>query len=182
MARKWNWKKKYGDFSVQQLLELLNDDSFTDKYIPTYILGELKAEEAVPKLIKNLDFTENEALWTEYDNIATIFALGKIKDKRAVKSLTKLLENKPFDVITTAAWALGEIGDKGALPDLEKALENDEHEMWWSAGIETADCIFDEMFCDGEGESFIPIFNYIQDITFKEKSTIEKAISKLKKK
>ena len=182
MGRKWNWRKKYGNLSVQQLLILLKDDSFENKYIPIYILGELKAKEAVDVLIKRLDFHENEVLWEETDNLVAIYALGKIKDGRAVKPLIKLLKNKPFDVISAAAWALGEIGDKRAIPALEDALKDDEYDLWWSDGIDSADSIFDDMFSDGEGEGFIPIFNHIQRTTFSHESSIIKSIRKLKKK
>lgn len=182
MGRKWNWKRKYGNLTVQQLLGLLNDDNFENKYIPIYILGELKAKEAVDDLIKILDFHENEVLWEETDNLAAIYALGKIKDERAVEPLIKLLKNKPFDVSSAAAWALGEIGDKRAIPDLEDALKEDEFDIWWTAGIETADTMFDDMFCDGEGEGFVPIFDHIQDTTFTDESSIVKSIRKLKKK
>lgn len=181
MGRKWNWKKKYGNLSVQQLLNLLNDDSHDDKYIPIYILGELKAKEAVEDLIEILDFHQNEALWEEIDNLAAIYALGKITDVRAVEPLIKLLKNKPYDIISAAAWALGEIGDKRAIPALEDALKDDEYEMWWSAGIDTAESIFEEFF-DGEGEEFVPIFDHIQNTTFTDESSIIKSIRKLKKK
>jgi hypothetical protein len=181
MGRKWNWKKKYGNFSVQQLLTLLNDDSNDEKFIPIYILGELEAKEAVDDLIKILDFSENEILWEELDNLAAVYSLGKIKDERAVKPLIKLLKNKPFDVTSAAAWALGEIGDKRAIPALEKALKDDEYDTWWSEGIETAEHLVDQMIFQDE-KAFVSIFNHIQSTTFGDESSIEKSLRKLKKK
>ncbi|MDP3396864.1 MAG: HEAT repeat domain-containing protein [Methanoregula sp.] len=182
MARKWNWKKKYGNLSVQQLLGLLKDDSFENKYIPIYILGELKAKEAVDDLIKILDFSENEVFGVEFESFAAIYALGKIKDKHAVEPLIKLLKNKTYDIISAAAWALGEIGDTRAIPALEEALIDDEFDYYWSTSSipSIEDLAYD--LCDSGGVGFVPIFRYIQDITFSDESSIDKSLRKLKKK
>ena len=180
MGRKWNWKKKYGNLTVEQLLSLAKDSPCEETYLPIYILGELKAKEAVDVLIKRLDFHENEVLWEELDNLSVIYSLGKIKDEHAVKPLIKLLKNKPFDVTSAAAWALGEIGDKRAIPALEKALKDDEFEYWWTAGIETAEHLLDQMIIEDE-KAFVSVFNYIQNTTFGDESSIEKSLRKLKK-
>ena len=180
MGRKWNWKKKYGNLTVQELLSLAKDSPCEETYLPIYILGELKAKEAVTDLINMLYFSENDVIWQELDNLVTIYALGKIKDDRAVKPLIKLLKNKPFDVISAAAWALGEIGDKRAIPALEKALKDDEFDGWWDEGIETADHLIDDMIIEDE-KAFVSVFNYIQSTTFGDESSIEKSLKKLKK-
>lgn len=51
--------------------------------------------------------------------------LGKIRDKQAVPTLIKALEDEDPDVRRKAAVALGQIGDRSALGPLVQALESD---------------------------------------------------------
>jgi hypothetical protein len=92
-----------------------------------YILGSLGAVEAVQPLIKKLVYPPADTVWDNQNNLAIAWALGKIKDKRAVKPLIRLLKSNSDDVRTVSAWALGQIGDKSAIPPLVEALKTDEH-------------------------------------------------------
>jgi hypothetical protein len=187
----WDWKKEYGKSSVDELIdEFLNSDDFEKRSKAAFVLNKkralkkLKDTSAVEQIIKWFDFRDNEVLGDvdEHENLIAIWTLAKIKDKRAVKPLTRLLKNKPTDVIAAAAWALGEIGDKSALPALKKAMiyEGDIAGLW-SSGIEPSpEFLIEECIAANinDEHAFVIIFNQIISDTI-HYSTIEEALKKL---
>jgi HEAT repeat protein len=55
------------------------------------------------------------------------WAIGEMKEERAVQTLCKLLlEDEQAEVRETAAWALGEISNPQATPFLNQALNDTE--------------------------------------------------------
>jgi HEAT repeat protein len=189
---KWNWKMEYIDVPTDKIInELLNAGDFEKQYKAAYVLNKkrllknLKNTYNVEQLVKRLDFSENELIGdeSENENLVTIWTLGKIKDKKAVKSLKRLLKNKPSDVMSAAAWALGEIGDKSAIPALKKAVEESEPqiEMDWTGGIPAAEMMIEEFGLEvKDAPAFVTIFNQISHDTF-NCYPITKALKKLEK-
>lgn len=76
------------------------------------------AKQLVPAFIDGLKF--NEAGYTAF---GSIYALGKIKDKLAVKPLLELVKSSYHDKRLRAILALGEIKDTGALEPLIEVLD-----------------------------------------------------------
>ncbi len=189
---KWDWKKEYADVPTDKIInDLLNTDDFEKQYKAAYVLNKkrllkkLKNTSDVEKLVKRLDFSENELIGdeSENENLVTIWTLGKIKDKKAVKFLRRLLKNKPSDVMSAAAWALGEIGDKTALPALKKAVEESEPqiEMDWTGGVPAAEMMIEEFGLEvKDAPAFVTIFNQISHDTF-NCYPITKALKKLER-
>ncbi len=76
-------------------------------------------EPGVRDLISLLDDSRDDAIQT-----ATIEALGRIKDRRAVEALTPLVQHPRETIRTLTAEALGQIADKRALQILCRVLED----------------------------------------------------------
>ncbi|MHA1126887.1 MAG: HEAT repeat domain-containing protein [Candidatus Heimdallarchaeota archaeon] len=116
-----------GELNVEKLIPtiidvLKNDIESEVRVGAAEALGDMKAAQAVPQLIKALD-DSNEMVCH-----VTIYSLGQI-GKEAVAAVPKLIEllATPEGVgfvqtFNLAAWALGEIGDKSAIKPLEEAL------------------------------------------------------------
>ena len=173
----WDWKKEYAKSSIKELIDdFLNSDDFEKCYKAAYVLNEkkalkkLKGTPAVKKIINWLDFFENnmQGDFEEYRNFVAIWTLAKIQDKRAVKPLVRLLENKPTDIIALAAWALGEIGDKSAIPALKEAINSGSDADIYGISM-TGDYGPEERIEDeGEGScrdapAFVTVFNKIRE-------------------
>ena len=82
-------------------------------------MGELKAKEAVPALIKALKYDDGEL------RRKIVKALGKIGGEQAVLALSEVVHDSNIYDFTRvdAADILGKIGDKRAVPGLIKALK-----------------------------------------------------------
>lgn len=90
------------------------------KCVATVNVGKEKDKKALPILIKNLNDKDSNVA------ILSVWAMGKIRDKRATDPLIELLENQlddNADIIPYIAWALGEIGDEDAFKPLVELLE-----------------------------------------------------------
>jgi HEAT repeat protein len=77
--------------------------------------------EAVPPLVKL------SKSWNEAARRNATWALGFVKDKRAVKALIERLSDKDIDVRREAALGLKRLSDPASVPELIKALFHDEN-------------------------------------------------------
>ena len=119
---------------VMALVDLVKNEPEA-RYTAIKSLGETrtKNEEAFQLLISILGGNYNEgARYSSRDLVisATILALGKIGDKRAVESLLKILEEDKSIRYIDAAIALGNLGDKRAIAPLEKRMEEKKDQEW----------------------------------------------------
>ena len=92
-------------------------ESYCDE-IAVEALGDLRDKSVVPFLIEELKYSR----WEEKEAIA--YALGKIKDPRAIEPLIKSLDDYYSESYNASIWALKCIG-KPAIPHLKKALASD---------------------------------------------------------
>lgn len=83
------------------------------------ILGRLRAQEAVPRLIELLD-----AAPTPHLRAASAAALGATAHPDAVPALLRALGDPMREVRAQAAWALGRVGDPLAVEALDAALDD----------------------------------------------------------
>jgi cell wall assembly regulator SMI1 len=85
----------------------------------TTILGQLGDTSAVPALIAILerDRPDNDDFYCDYQTARfyAAKALGQLKDRQAINSLTKVLNNPNDEIREIAAWALDEIQKSGAI-------------------------------------------------------------------
>lgn len=73
------------------------------------------------------------------DNLRTIiYALGLLKDKRAVPTLLQYLDNPDERVRSITVVALGNIGDENIRPALRRMLQDSEPNVQWGAAISLA--------------------------------------------
>lgn len=106
---------------VKEKRDWLDPDRYLDPYIKA--LGEMGSKKAVPLIINKLESYDVSVRMTA----AT--ALGKIKDRRAIKALIeRMLKDKEGSVRGLAARALGEIGDPRAIKALLRVSEKDTDE------------------------------------------------------
>lgn len=75
------------------------------------------AKQLVPDFIEALNYSGSG-----YTVFGAVYALGKIKDNRAVKPLLRLLMNSSGDICTKAILALGQIKDTTAVDSLIEVL------------------------------------------------------------
>ncbi|MCD4785691.1 MAG: HEAT repeat domain-containing protein [Candidatus Eremiobacteraeota bacterium] len=117
-------KNVNGDLPPENKVSIIADLESSDiqkKCVATVNVGREKEQKALPCLIKNIN--------DENSNVAilSVWATGKIRDRRAVDPLIELLENQlddNADIIPFIAWALGEIGDVRAFESLMDLIED----------------------------------------------------------
>jgi hypothetical protein len=126
------------------LIDSINSNNHQTRANVIYLLGKIKAKEAVPLLIKALKDKRNKPRWilnafseigdtsvfwevVKYLNVAdeptriyACYTLGKLKDKRGINYLISKLNDPIFTVRQSAEIALSEIG----VPALTSLLEN----------------------------------------------------------
>ncbi|WP_332955061.1 HEAT repeat domain-containing protein [Microcoleus sp. AR_TQ3_B6] len=91
------------------------------------LLGEVRSDEAIARLLKLLEHSDDFVRWR------AVSALGKFGDEKAIPGLLKLLEHSDDFVRRSAAYALGNIGDDQAIPGLLKLVEEPDYFVRWSA-------------------------------------------------
>ena len=103
-----------------------NDDDFDRATIAAGVLGEMKATDAVAPLIAAVEKPLPIKSRANSTRIASMRALVKIGDKRAVPTLMKILttsaDEQDFLLNQRAALALAEFRDPQAIPALIKGL------------------------------------------------------------
>lgn len=120
---------RYQDPRTKQIMiEALdyNDDDFDRATIAAGVLGEMKAPEAVAPLIAAVEKPLPIKSRANSTRIASMRALVKIGDKRAIPTLMKILttsaDEQDFLLNQRAALALAEFRDPQAIPALIKGL------------------------------------------------------------
>src|SRR4051812_633389 len=120
---------RYQDPRTKQIMiEALdyNDDDFDRATIAAGVLGEMKATDAVAPLIAAVEKPLPIKSRANSTRIASMRALVKIGDKRAVPTLMKILttsaDEQDFLLNQRAALALAEFRDPQAIPALIKGL------------------------------------------------------------
>lgn len=114
---------------IEALLQVLRDPRTRQPggtrawYSAASLLGELKAIEAVPILVANLDFNDG-TIGLSLAHFPAAQAVTKI-GKPAVPHLSKALFNSNRLIRQNAARALGEIDDKRAVEPLTEALKTE---------------------------------------------------------
>ena len=102
------------------------EDDFDRAVIAAGALGEMKAVDAVPQLIKAVDHQLPIKSRANTVRLAAIRALVKIGDKRAVPTLMKILttsaDEQDFLLNQKAALGLAELRDPQSIPALIKGL------------------------------------------------------------
>ncbi len=87
------------------------------------LLGEVRSDEAIPRLLKFVEDSDSDVRSRAVD------ALGAIGSEVAISRLLKLVEDSDSDVRKSAVDALGAIGDKAAIPGLLKLLEHSDDDV-----------------------------------------------------
>ena len=117
-----NFLVQNGKDYISLFVEYLKDDNRDVREGTVWVLGELRAREAVEPLIEVLN-TDDDWVVRSYAAIA----LGQIGDPFAVESLIKVLKSKSIENVmasSSSAQALGEIGDDRATMPLINSLNN----------------------------------------------------------
>lgn len=110
------------------LIEALDysDDDFDRTTIAAGVLGDMKATDAVPDLIKAAEKPLPVKSRANNAKLAAMRALVRIGDKRATPTLTKILgtsaDEQDFALNQKAALGLAEMRDPAAIPALIKGL------------------------------------------------------------
>jgi len=178
--------KFYGDMNMNILSkdELNNESSESlitmlkeKNWRAAYLLGIRKEKTAAVPLLDNLDYgcIEKE-LPTMVYTMASLYALGLIKDIPDICPIVKVLDIYQCYLKWMAAWALGEIGDPGAIDALRKAGNWDPYGVFWEAGISITEG--NEGVLDKKALRF---FRFLEDKIYMadNKSAIDLALEKL---
>ena len=116
--RHWT-DEEWAESLKDELLELMNDENPLVREAAAEGLGEMRDASILGSLTSAL---ANEPDWSVRCDI--LYALGEIKDTRAVKTLCRSLEDSIPRVRFSAAVALGKIGDTTAVNALINSLDD----------------------------------------------------------
>jgi len=115
---------KFGNFKIciDALIIALNDDPRIC-YAAAQSLGIIGNKAAVEPLLERLNQPINTSFFSFYVYSGIAFALGCLRDPRAVEPLSRLLSIRTDDyVLIPVIEALEKIGDDSAIPALERML------------------------------------------------------------
>lgn len=110
----------WGELTVDDWIEALDDKSGKARYDATLNLGRSRDPKAVKALIERLESDETP----ESDIYSIAKALGKLKSKQSMGPLIDHIYRYDTFTMEMIIWALGEIGDTRALPTL-RAVDNE---------------------------------------------------------
>ncbi len=96
-------------------LEHLEDSLVWARANSIYLLGKMKATEAIPSLIQALKKEENKPRWV-------LSAFGHIEERSPVPAIYPYLKDRDEPTRIAAAVALGKIKDPGSIPKLVETL------------------------------------------------------------
>ena len=108
-----------------------NDDSRVREY-----LALAMARTGNPAFLKTLTAGLKDS--REENLYSGIYALGMLKDKRAVPALMEYLDHSDGRIRSVTVVALGNIGDDGVRPVLRRMLNDQEPNVQWGAAISLA--------------------------------------------
>jgi CheY-like chemotaxis protein len=104
----------------EKLVEFLDSPAIGDKTELIRVVGELRFESAVPKLLEIITICDNEA------EIHTIIeTLGLIGDPESINTLTDYLYAANRELITAAVFSLGQVGTPTAMHRLAERMGTD---------------------------------------------------------
>jgi beta-lactamase regulating signal transducer with metallopeptidase domain len=116
-----------GTPALEALTNALDDSSGSVRRNAAWAIGELtnmregERANAVPRLISLLNDSD------EWVRMASVRALGEIRDERAVEKLINTLSDAAWKVRELSAWALGEMKEERAVQTLCKMLLEDSY-------------------------------------------------------
>jgi HEAT repeat protein len=113
---------------VEGLMKILDTDNipFGAWADAAELLGEVKANEAIPILVRHIDFTDG-TVGLSLAHFPAVRALASIGDP-ALKALSESLDNPRGSARSATARAFAAIGNPDVLPALRKALERETDE------------------------------------------------------
>lgn len=116
-----------GTPALEPLTNALDDSNASVRRNAAWAIGELtnmrggERANAVPRLISLLNDSD------EWVRMASVRALGEIRDERAVEKLINALSDAAWKVRELGAWALGEMKEERAVQTLCKMLLEDSY-------------------------------------------------------
>ncbi|MEW5945385.1 MAG: HEAT repeat domain-containing protein, partial [bacterium] len=125
---RWRAVQALTGFSDDAIGPLLRSLETPDRFLRrnvVHALGELRAAEAVEKLIRMLMFDETD----KEVQIEVVNALNKTGDDRAVEPLITVLKEDDWELRWRAIHALGRLGDERAVEPLLEMLEDDDRDV-----------------------------------------------------
>jgi len=110
---------------ISALIKTLDDKKakVTSRRNSAVMLGELKAESAIPSLIKAFSDKDAGIRW------GAVEAVGKMGAIQARPKVEELLKDKDLDVRMFAIGALGRLGSKDSVPALSRMLSSKPSEV-----------------------------------------------------
>lgn len=120
---------------VNELIAAFEHSAHDDPRVRQYLafaMGRTEKKEFTETLINSLDDEKEETV------AASIYALGMLKDSRAIARLEPFLESQNSRIRSITVTALGTIADETSLPLLRKALLDTEPNVQWGAAISLA--------------------------------------------
>lgn len=141
---------RMGTDTIPALINVLNEGNVHERLVATNALGFLKAEEAVPHLMRELHEETNPSEPAQYlMKSITAQSLGMIYNEAAEDALIEALHLPADRSLGHIALSLLENRSIKAQPALERALQSSDEEtrawliwaLWWAGGSEAVDII-----------------------------------------
>jgi len=117
-----------GEKAVPYLLEKLTTQSAREKWTLIRIFGKIGKTATVP-VIERLDSKDKD------ETKLAIRILGEIKDNRAVKPLTGLINREDYNIRSHVCESLGKIGDTTAFNDVRLRMDDSVEVVRKSAAV-----------------------------------------------
>lgn len=95
---------RFDKFLENDLIDLLENGNYDQRFYASKILGRIKSEKAIPGLINGLQ----DEYWTVRKNSA--FSLGELKSKDAIPPLVRSLKDEDEDLRAEICTALAKMG------------------------------------------------------------------------
>lgn len=135
-------EKRFSDELSSAFENAKSDDARVRQYLALAMAKTANPEFLTP-LVNGLSTAKDDTQRT------LIYALGMLRDKRAIPTLLQYLDNTDGRVRSMTVVALGTIGDSSITPALRKMLQDDEPNVQWGAAISLAS------FGDGSGKNIL---------------------------
>jgi HEAT repeat protein len=118
---------------IKNLISDLKKKNVSSRKQAVFKLGEMKAKDSVPHLLKLLKKEKDDVIRRN-----TTRALGKIGDKSAVNALCELLFDNDYYVKQNAAWSLGKLKDKRAVDPLLRLIKGGAGKIYTESGSQAS--------------------------------------------
>ena len=123
------------DRFVSEMIKACKESEHDDPRVRQYLalaMGRTGKSEFLPPLLQHIEKEKEENLY------AIIYALGMLREKRAVSTLSQYSAHPNPRIRSGVAVSLGVIGDYGAKEILKKALNDSEPNVKWGAALSLA--------------------------------------------